>query len=277
MSRMTAAEGDRKPSWIKTLGERFRSVGKPQPEDRRVDSGEAAPTVYCIGDIHGHLDLLVGLESLIKDDMARDPSQSALLVYLGDYVDRGPASSKVIAHLLSRDTLCHQEVFLRGNHEQVLLDALKSPAAMELLCSFGGLDTLVSYGLRPRLPLTPEALADMCALFEAALPPEHLAFFQRTRHSFETATHFFAHAGINPGISLGMQKPADLMWIREPFLKSTRRFEKIVVHGHTPVPQAEIRANRINLDTGAYATGRLSCGVIRGNSCRIISSAPEPV
>ena len=277
MPRMTAAEGDRKPSWIKTLGERIRSIGKPQPEERRVDGSEAEPTVYCIGDIHGRLDLLVGLESLIREDINSNRPQSALLVYLGDYVDRGPASRAVIDHLLTRKPLCQQEVFLRGNHEQVLLDGLKSAAAIELWCTFGGLETLVSYGLRPRLPLTPESLEDMRAQFEAALPPEHLTFFQRTRHSFETATHFFAHAGINPGSSLAVQKPADLVWIREPFLNSTRRFEKIVVHGHTPVPQAEIRANRINLDTGAYATGRLSCGVIRGSSCRIISSALEPV
>ena len=153
-----------------------------------------------------------------------------------------------------------------------MLEFLRDATVLDAWSRFGGLETLVSYGLRPSLPLTPEGLEQLREAFAAALPPHHLAFLQKTRPSFETDSHYFVHAGINPSLSLAQQKPQDLLWIRDEFLASSRRFEKIIVHGHTPVEAPEVLPNRVNLDTGAYITGKLSCGVFDGRTCRILST-----
>jgi serine/threonine protein phosphatase 1 len=239
--------------------------------DSSQDPG-TAPVVYAVGDIHGRLDLLTQIETLIAGDITNHQGRSTILVTLGDYVDRGPASRGVIERLASGESPCQLHVHLRGNHEQVLLDFLQNAEALEGWSRFGGLETLASYGLRPSLSLNPQAREALRLQFEAAIPRHHLAFLRKTRFSFETTTHYFAHAGINPDFGLAQQKPDDLMWIRDEFLSSSRRFEKIVVHGHTPVEAPEVLANRINLDTGAYITGKLSCAVLDGRSCRLLST-----
>ena len=260
--------------WMSAVGGRLGRGAAPSAP-AAVPAAADAPqgTVYAVGDIHGRLDLLLKLEAMIRDDVARlGVGAPSLLVFLGDYVDRGPASRGVLEHLSVRSPLCSEEVFLRGNHEQVLLDFLASPDILDSWSQFGGLETLFSYGLRPKLPLAEEAKSELQAQFSAALPPAHLAFLQHTKLSHETAAQFFVHAGINPRAPLAQQKPSDMLWIRDEFLNSTKRHEKLIIHGHTPAPEPEILSNRINVDTGAYVTGKLSCAVLEGNSCRILST-----
>lgn len=236
----------------------------PVPAEKRV--------VYAVGDIHGRYDLLIELEDRISRDLAERGSPPSLLVFLGDYVDRGPESREVLTHLAAGASPCDQHVFLRGNHEQVMIDLLGSADMLDAWAKFGGIETLVSYGLRPRLPLSPEGREHLRRELLRVLPPSHKSFLIATRYSHETDDFFFAHAGVNPAFDLEHQHPEELMWIREPFLSSRKNFGKRIVHGHTPVTLPDIRVNRINVDTKAFATGRLSTAVIAGDTCTFLST-----
>lgn len=260
-------------SWRNRLDRWLGRGTTPESHEHAGGVGGGLPTAYAVGDIHGRLDLLLRIEDLIRRDIAIQGQSGTVLVYLGDYIDRGKDSRGVIEHLLNRPPLAETEIFLRGNHEQVMLDSLETAATIESWAQFGGLETLVSYGLRPKLPLTAESCEVLREKLADALPPSHLAFLRATRPSYETRSHFFAHAGVNPQVPLAQQRPADLMWIRDEFLASSRRFGKRVVHGHTPVPAPEVLPNRINVDTGAYMTGKLSCAVVSEGRCRILSTA----
>jgi len=228
--------------------------------------------VYAIGDIHGRLDLLLRLETLIAEDLATSEPQSSLLVFLGDYVDRGPESRGVIEYLSNEIRIGDVQVFLRGNHEEVLLAFLSDASVLAEWSQFGGLETLYSYGVRPRLPLRPSDFGEFQERLNNALPVAHRNFLQNTRYSFDMNTHYFVHAGVRPGIRLANQKPEDLLWIRDDFLNSSRPANRVIVHGHTPVVSAELLPHRINVDTGAYLSGRLTCVVLEGSTRRIISS-----
>ncbi|MGY4593251.1 serine/threonine protein phosphatase 1 [Bradyrhizobium sp. GM22.5] len=236
---------------------RFRKNVKPRLPD--------GVRIYAIGDVHGRADLLQSLLTVIDADLARSAPERAIQVFLGDYVDRGPDSRAVIDLLIERSK-SHETVCLKGNHEVFLLEVLKDPARLEEWRRYGGLLTLVSYGINPTMNPTPEQQIELIERLRQALPPEHLSFLQQLRPSFACGDFFFVHAGVKPGVALERQKEEDLLWIREEFLESERRFGKYVVHGHTPVSVPDIRSNRINIDTGAYATGNLTLLTIQGDS-----------
>ncbi len=239
------------------LSKRFRKNVKPRLPD--------GVRIYAIGDVHGRADLLQSLLTVIDADLARSAPERAIQVFLGDYVDRGPDSRAVIDLLIERSK-SHETVCLKGNHEVFLLEVLKDPARLEEWRRYGGLLTLVSYGINPTMNPTPEQQIELIEGLRQALPPEHLSFLQQLRPSFACGDFFFAHAGVKPGVALERQKEEDLLWIREEFLEFERRFGKYVVHGHTPVSVPDIRSNRINIDTGAYATGNLTLLTIQGDS-----------
>ena len=155
-------------------------------------------------------------------------------------------------------------VFLKGNHEDVLLAFLDDPMRLHDWRQFGGLQTLISYGLRPSLNPTGGEQLDLARAFAAALPPDHRQFLETLKPSFVCGDYFFAHAGVRPGVALEDQQEEDLLWIRDEFLSSKLDFGKFVIHGHTPVKEPDLRANRLNIDTGAYATGRLALLRIEG-------------
>jgi serine/threonine protein phosphatase 1 len=227
--------------------------------------------VYAIGDIHGRADLLQKLMTKVDDDLSRYPTPGALEVYLGDYVDRGPASRKVIDLLCGRARLTGT-VFLKGNHESYLSGFLENPA---ILCDWrlwGGLETLLSYGVVASLNPTPDQQAELSASLNRRLPTAHREWLSRLRPSFTCGDYFFVHAGVRPGVPLTRQVETDLLTIREDFLQSEEQFEKFIVHGHTPVHEPEFRPNRINIDTGAYATGRLTCLVLDGTEMHLLDS-----
>jgi serine/threonine protein phosphatase 1 len=217
--------------------------------------------VYAIGDVHGRADLLAELFAAIDADKARSPRAKTLLVFLGDYIDRGPASRRVIDLVIGRSNL-QETVLLKGNHETYVAQFLNDPSVLAEWGHLGGLETLRSYGLRPSIKARDAEQRKLADRFAEALPQNHVRFFAGLKTSFSCGDFFFVHAGVKPGVPLEHQREEDLLWIRDDFLFYEKDFGKIVVHGHTPVRDADFRNNRINIDTGAYATGKLTCLVI---------------
>ena len=226
-------------------------------------------TVYVVGDIHGRLDLLAGVQRRIDEDKARTRSQRTVEIYLGDYIDRGPDSAGVVSELIERGRHTHA-LFLRGNHEQLLLDFLDGADCLEQWRALGGTATMLSYGVAPAL-LTRSASEEAVRLsLIENLPVTHRAFYQQTG-SYVRAGHYLAvHAGIRPGVKLEDQSASDLLGIRQDFLQYEGELGFVVVHGHTPVMAPDLRRNRINLDTGAFATNRLTCLRIGDDGARVL-------
>lgn len=227
--------------------------------------------IYCIGDIHGRLDLLLRLHDLIRAD-ATGYQGSLTCIYLGDYVDRGMESRGVIDCLLQQPLDGFDAVHLLGNHEQAMLDFLQHPHAVAGWLGFGGLATLHSYGV----PIEREGrygdLEELRDDLSSRLPATHLEFLRSLQLSYVAGSYCFVHAGLRPGISLDEQRPDDLLWIREDFTLNAARHEYVVVHGHTIVPAVEFRPNRIGIDTGAFHTGVLTCLVLEGADQRLLQT-----
>uniref|UniRef100_E6VP90 Metallophosphoesterase n=1 Tax=Rhodopseudomonas palustris (strain DX-1) TaxID=652103 RepID=E6VP90_RHOPX len=218
--------------------------------------------IYAIGDVHGRADLMERLFRLIDDDLAKRPVVRSVCVFLGDYIDRGPKSRDVVDSLIRRSRE-RELVFLRGNHEAVAIKCLTDQAIFEnWMRRLGGLETLVSYGIEPKKVLSESGVAELQSAFRESLPEAHRRFFNGLQSTFSCGNVFFAHAGVKPGVALSDQNERDLLWIRDEFLSTAVNFEKLIVHGHTPVQRIDVRSNRINIDTGAFVTGRLTCLVV---------------
>jgi len=215
--------------------------------------------VYAVGDVHGRADLLKQLFSGIDADLAAHPILRVIHVFLGDYIDRGPASREVLDLLIERGRQYRSSVYLKGNHEAFLEMFLRRPEILSDWRQVGGIETLLSYGLRPNFNSDTSEQKALAKALAKALPQAHRNFLRRLRLSFSCGDFFFAHAGVRPGIPLVEQKEQDLLWIRDDFLRCGDDFGKIVVHGHSPVREVEFHSNRINIDTGAFATGNLTC------------------
>jgi serine/threonine protein phosphatase 1 len=253
---------------------------QPFADDTRLSSAPRVPDgcrTYAIGDIHGRLDLLERLLARIADDVAHRPSPARLvLVFLGDYVDRGPASAQVVERLMRgpppdgplADT---QWICVKGNHEDCMVRFLDDLSFGPGWAANGGFETVCSYAG----PLPERLRTDMPALRDAlagALPPEHLRFLSRLPLTHREGDYLFVHAGIRPGIPVSEQDPADLMWIRDEFLYAQTPLDMVVVHGHTPCPTPEIRAHRIGIDTKAYMSGQLTALALEGTERRFLTS-----
>ncbi len=247
--------------WLRLGGEKKFSL----PDGLRV---------YAVGDVHGRRDLLDRLLADIEADAASWTGRKEI-VFLGDYVDRGPDSKGAIDRLLALGLPGFRAVYLRGNHDQTLLDFLHDAAVYRTWRAFGGAETLVSYGVIPPRFDRLEAYEDMRGEFVAKLPLAHRSFFENLACSHSVGGYFFVHAGIRPGVPLDQQRPEDLMWIRDEFLFSDFLPEKIVVHGHTPLDRPVRTARRIGIDTGAYATGRLTAAVLEKDGCRFLATGAE--
>ena len=228
--------------------------------------------IYAIGDIHGRLDLLNELLARISSDIALRPTARPLYVFLGDYIDRGSASRETIDRLIEHGKT-HESVFLKGNHELIAIKCLSDRGLFDQWLRLGGLETLVSYGVPAETLANGKQIAELQSAFHGALPQAHFRFFRDLKNSFECGDFFFAHAGVKPNVELSRQKENDLLWIRGEFLTSKDDFGKIVVHGHTPAREIEVGPNRINIDTGAFATGRLSCLVLEGEELSVIDTS----
>jgi serine/threonine protein phosphatase 1 len=223
----------------------------------RVPAGRR---VYAVGDIHGRADLLIRLLEQLRADVAGGGFEGRpILIFLGDYIDRGFQSKDVINVLLG-DTLSPFETyFLKGNHEAAMLQFLGDPGIGPRWAEYGGAETLVSYGVQPpRARTNIEEWAQASDELHKALPMEHLHFLQNLDLSVRIGDYVFVHAGVRPGVPLDQQTEQDLLWIREEFLGDRRLLEAVVVHGHTPVPQPYQDGRRIGIDTGAYLSGALT-------------------
>jgi serine/threonine protein phosphatase 1 len=233
---------------------------------------------YAIGDIHGCYGLMVELLDRIVADVESSSGQDdETLVFLGDYVDRGPASSAVLTALvwIERHSPV-RTVFLKGNHEQGMLDYIDNPSLHVQWLQFGGIATLCSYGLEVPDDLKSIDHLDLRDRFVDRLPASHLEFLRRLQMCHETEYFIFVHAGIKHGIPMSKQKPEDLLWIREGFLEERSPSRKRVVHGHTWTSnKPQVLAHRIGVDTGAYETGVLTAARLRGNAVDFVSTADQ--
>lgn len=228
--------------------------------------------VYAIGDIHGCAEQLSNLHALIRKDLARRPTASALLLHIGDYVDRGPDTAGVLEHLSGDSPVPGAEmVNLLGNHENTMIEALSGERAAATDWLFaGGRPSLESYGVNPDSPRDTWA---------AAVPDAHHAFLRGLALMHREGGYAFVHGGVRPGVPLDKQVKDDLLRLRQPFLYSEQDFGAVVVHGHTPVKTPVIKHNRIAIDTGAVFGGLLTCLVLEDDRLGFLTAEPlhEPV
>jgi serine/threonine protein phosphatase 1 len=220
--------------------------------------------IYAIGDLHGRLDLLEQLLEKLAEDRKGFKGESRL-IFLGDYIDRGLYSRQVIDRLIQLPTEeKYPPTFLMGNHEHVIRELVHG--GPEKLLSdwlrFGGRETLLSYGLSPATLMSD--LSSILAEFREKMLRTHIIFLDGLTLYTEFGDYFFCHAGVRPGIDLYAQSTQDLVWIRRDFLEYEKPFAKMIVHGHTISPEVEFAKNRINVDTGAYATGCLTALGLEG-------------
>ncbi len=236
-------------------------------------SFEAAPAtlppgrrIYAVGDVHGCLEQLTELHALIAADLAARPAAAPELVHLGDLVDRGPDSAEVVDLLAGGPPIPGlPTVNLMGNHEHMLLSALvaSDPEAAQLWMDNGGEASLMSWDV-------PQDAAP--AAWAEHIPRRHLLFLRDLAVSHRVGPYLFVHAGVRPGVPLDRQARYDMLWIREPFLSHAGDLGAVVVHGHTPRPEPELRANRIGIDTAAVMGGMLTCAVLEANRVAFIQA-----
>jgi serine/threonine protein phosphatase 1 len=242
------------------LGLRF----KPKPLAKPKPKLPEGLRVYAVSDIHGRADLLQTVFTAVDHHIANSEPARSLHVFLGDYIDRGPGSRQTIDLLIERSRR-HECIFLKGNHEAFMFEVLQDPARLDAWREYGGIQTLMSYGLAPSIKPDRNEQNELVQALRQTMPDQHRAFFANLRTSFSCGDFFFVHAGVKPGVPLRRQREEDLLWIRDEFLQSEADFGRYIVHGHTPVPKPEIKPNRINIDTGAYATGTLTLLTIEGD------------
>jgi serine/threonine protein phosphatase 1 len=206
-----------------------------------IQSGEIMEKIYAIGDIHGCFDQLRALMDKIPIQMGRDK-----LVFMGDYIDRGPESYAVVEYLIELRDRFPAVVFLKGNHEEMLENYLEGADRFTYLLN-GGQQTLDDY-LRRVGPVQ-----------KRAIPENHLAFFKSLVLFHQTENYIFVHAGLRQNLPLEKQRMEDMLWIREQFVTSRHDFGKKVIFGHTPFPEPLVESNKIGIDTGAVYGNRLTC------------------
>jgi serine/threonine protein phosphatase 1 len=201
--------------------------------------------ICAVGDIHGSLRKLRKLSARCRQYADGRPMT---FVFLGDYIDRGPDSAGVIRYVIDLQSRLQDRVIaLKGNHEAMALDVIDGAAPAPFWLDQGGAATLRSYG----------------AESARALPAEHVAWLRSLPLSYDDGDRFFVHAGIDPERPLDGQREHDLLWIREPFLSDLRDYGRLIVHGHTPLAAgtADLRTNRLNLDTAAVFGGPLTAAI----------------
>ncbi|MEH3121273.1 MAG: metallophosphoesterase family protein [Sphingomonas phyllosphaerae] len=214
--------------------------------------------IYAIGDIHGCRDELERLLVMIDADDAARGTAETTLIFLGDLVDRGPDSAGVVARLMALAQERPRVRFLKGNHEELFLHALGGAKdALRMFCRVGGKETVLSYGVG-RAEYDSLDYPQLAGRMEELVPPAHRAFLESFEDMIVSGDYAFVHAGVRPDVPLDEQKPSDLRWIRDSFLEYRGAYPKMIVHGHTITPEVDRRANRIGVDTGAYASGKLT-------------------
>jgi len=230
--------------------------------------------IYAIGDVHGHLSLLNSIYQEITADLSSIGNMQYKILFLGDYIDRGPDSAgcvQFLSELLSKDA---HVICLKGNHEDKLQKFLSNPIALaDSFFGYGGIECTMSYGIdMTNFNFSNEEIIEMCAELNRKIPTAHKQFYNKLAISVSFGDYLFCHAGVRPGVDLNKQADKDLMCIRSEFVYHEAPYDKVIVHGHTPAYPMEILPNRINVDTCAYDTGILSCLVLEGSGYRVITA-----
>ncbi|CAN5378762.1 metallophosphoesterase family protein [soil metagenome] len=227
---------------------------------------KTTPTLFAIGDIHGHFNELFGLMHHLINDADLRPERDTV-VFLGDYVDGGPDTRKVIAWCMEMSHRYPHWVFLKGNHSDMMLDALRYNSRIygsyDLWWGQGGRETAMSY-----LPTDASAYDRSIMQPLDYIPQAHLDWLEERPLYHETDRHIFVHAGLRPGIPLAEQSREDMLWIRESFIESDYDFGKRVVFGHTVMPEPLVMPNKIGIDLMYHNAGWL---------CAVELSGDEPV
>lgn len=257
--------GDR--GWLQrmnTLTARRGEAVRPQ-----VPAGQR---VYAIGDIHGRLDLLIPLLAHIRDDVAARASADNHVVLLGDLVDRGPYSAETVEYVISHLPSFATFHVLMGNHEEAMLRALDpyEDRAENLWLKFGGYETLASYGV-PVSTLGEEI--PPVETLKQYIPERHRQFLDSLPDAIRFGDYVFVHAGIRPGVALEDQNSSDMRWIRNDFLGHRGEMGAYIVHGHSISAEADVQANRIGIDTGAYRSGVLTALGLEGDRRWLLRSS----
>lgn len=248
-------------------------VGKARNTRITVPAGER---IYAIGDVHGRADLLEQLHDMIARDAQARGWARKRLIYLGDYIDRGPESRRVMALAMGDSPQGFSKVHLRGNHEDMLQEFLRDPRRASAWLNMGGDAVLREYGV----PIPSEFghednLTRASSQLAGALLPQEREFLLGLKPCYRAGGYFFTHAGVRPGVPLDQQSEQDLTWIRAPFLNYNNDFGAVVVHGHTICNEVEIKTNRIGIDTGAHATGKLTCLILETNKRWLLQTGHE--
>lgn len=244
------------------------SVIPPSEFQPRVPPGQR---IYAIGDVHGRVDLLEKLFRIIEADQLGYPGES-LIILIGDYIDRGPYSREVL-ELLSTYHGRVRILPLRGNHEDIVLKFFKDQSVASGWFQYGGLQTLRSYKINIAGPTQDfDDIFHLQRQLEAVMPKAHRTFLENLGYTARYGDYLFVHAGVHPDLPLEEQTPHHFMWMREPFLSSSKNLRFVVVHGHSIRMTPEVRANRIGIDTGAYATGHLTALVLQDGDRRFLST-----
>jgi serine/threonine protein phosphatase 1 len=243
----------------------------PPPVRGRIEAGTR---VYAVGDIHGRADLLADLFDQMAADYRKARPDLARIIYLGDYVDRGPDSRRVIDMLIDGAPFPHIATWLKGNHEHHLLTFLDDPSESRVWFERGGMATLLSYGVRIPFGLPAHRrIEHFREELSRTLPRDHLIFLRDLVLAETVGDYFFVHAGVNPRFPVDQQTADDMLNIRAPFVDWDEPLDKIVVHGHTVTKAPVFRAWRIGIDTGAFQSGCLTCLVLEDETQRILSTA----
>jgi serine/threonine protein phosphatase 1 len=249
------------------FGQRQR---KTEPVLRAAPAGTR---IYAVGDIHGSLVPLRLLRDAIREHAKAHPIERQCLIYLGDYIDRGYDSRAVLDILINDPLPGFEHVFLKGNHEEGMLRFLADGSNALFWVAYGGIATMFSYGVKPPDPATDEGeVIRAREELGKQLPPEHRDFLAGLERYRIEGDYLFVHAGIRPGVPMEEQREEDLLWIRDEFLNSNQDFGKLVVHGHSISREPEVRSNRIGIDTGAFASGTLTCLVLEGTKQELITT-----
>ena len=252
------------------MSEGLRELAGPQPTPA-LTAGEL---VYAIGDVHGCYELMKDALALLAADYAeRACGRRPILIFLGDYVDRGPHSAEVIEALVWLKRRSDLEIhFLKGNHEQALLGFLDEPERGGPWMGFGGAETLISYGVIPPKPEDgPEAYVQARDELLERMPASHLRLLQQLEPMVLIGDYAFVHAGVRPGVALEAQEENDLLWIRRGFVDQPGPFGKVIVHGHTWLGERpQLTEHRLGLDTGAYATGVLTAARLENGEVEVL-------
>lgn len=240
---------------------RLMAMGAGRAKQHRLPEGRR---IYAIGDVHGRLDLLDALlDQIAESEHRREPADTAI-IFLGDLVDRGPDSCGVVERAMELKAKGRVAALLMGNHEEIMLAAADGDLKMAgLFARVGGRETLLSYGV-PAEIYNSAHVEEIPGLIERHVPVSHLSFLRKFQDMYAVGDYLFVHAGIRPQVPVAEQNARDLRWIRGEFLTYRGDHDAMVVHGHSIADAVEERSNRINIDTGAYATGRLTAIGLEG-------------